>query len=392
MMDLSKYTMLDLSWLSPGPYGSMFLADMGMDVIKIEEPERGDYLREYTPDVGETGDSNLFYSINRNKKSVALDLKTELGREVFLEMAETADVVFEQFRPGKVDELGVGYDDVRQRNENIVYCSLTGYGQYGPYKDRPGHSLNYEATAGMISDTKPRDSSIPVQPSFPIGDMAGGLMAALSIVSALLHKESGGGGQHIDVAMTDVVLSMATGQEWMFGADENTPDELFTPPEDMNHPSNNVYETKDGEFITIACVEEKFWRRFLDHIDRPELQDYRYAFGDDKEYAIGEIEAEIRSKTRDEWDEIFGETIPYAPVIDFEDVPDHPYIQSREVIKAMDIEGGEMPMIGLPFETTAEIDEMREGAPNLGEHTEEVLGRVRNEEEIEQLRRDDVIP
>jgi len=393
-MDFSEYTVLDLSWLLPGPYGTMLLSDLGMEVIKVERPGEGDYSRWLPPEVGDTGLSHLFHTVNRGKKSVVVDLQTDEGVSAFLDLAADADVIFEQFRPGVVDRLGIGYDAVSEVNEDIVYASLSGYGQDGPYRNRVGHDINYAAIAGLLDKTKSKDSDMPAQPGYPIGDMGGGLLAAFAIISGLLERELGHGGQYLDVSMTDLILSLGTGQEWaadMELAGEEIPPEWREPPEDMIHPNHAIYETADGKYVTIAAVEEKFWDSLLEELGREDLRDYHYARGDRADYATEELQSEFATRTRAEWEEALGDEIPFAPVNEFHEVFEHPQVEAREMVKKTSIDGEEVTQLGFPMKSSTDIDERLEPGPDLGEHTTEVFERVLSSGEIERLRQADVI-
>lgn len=390
-MNLEQYTVLDLTWLLPGPYGSMLLADMGADVIKIEEPERGDYARWLEPDVDGSESGALFESVNRNKKSVTLDLKADEGRGAFLELAEDADVIFEQFRPGVVDRLGIGYDDVREVNDDIVYCSLSGYGQTGPYSDRVGHDLNYVGLTGLLHETVSRDGSMPAIPAFQIGDKVGGMFSAFLIASALLDREAGNGGQYLDVSMTDVVASLGTGQSWRAFMSDDLPAEERSPRA-MEAPCYNVYETKDRKYLTVAPREEKFWNALLEELGREDLAEYQFATGEEGEYAYAELQSEFETKTRAEWLEYLSEDTMVAPVNDFDEAFDHPQLQSREMVDKMELEGGEeFSYVGFPAISSSDIDDMRSPAPSFGEHTEEVLSQHLSEERLAELEANDLI-
>jgi crotonobetainyl-CoA:carnitine CoA-transferase CaiB-like acyl-CoA transferase len=205
-MDLDGIRVLDLTQLLPGPYGTQLLADMGAEVVKVEPP-RGDPARLVRAQPGWSG--YVFSAVNADKKSVALDLKQAAGREAFYDLVGDADVVFEQFRPGVADRLGIDHETLAAHNEEVVYCSLTGYGQAGPYRDRAGHDLNYVGFAGLADMTRDADGA-PTPPGYPIADMTGGLMAVTSILGALLSRELGNtGGTRIDLSMTDAVLAYA---------------------------------------------------------------------------------------------------------------------------------------------------------------------------------------
>src|SRR6056297_3088540 len=255
-MRLDGIRVLDLSRLLPGPYATQLLADAGAEVIKIEDTDAGDYARVMPP-YTDDGVGAIFDAINRGKRSVALDLKSDEGREAFLTLAESADVVFEQFRPGVVDRPGVDYESVRARNENVVYCSLSGFGQTGPHADRVGHDLNYVGMAGLLDMTRADEDSPPQIPGYPVGDMAGGLFAAFSIVGALLSRELGNtGGEYVDVAMTDVVASFSQSIAYdALAGEEPRPGETALTGDG---PWYDIYECADGRYVTIAALEPKF--------------------------------------------------------------------------------------------------------------------------------------
>src|SRR5262249_29512561 len=202
---LSGIRVLDLSRPLPGPYCSMMLGDLGAEVIKVEEPTTGDPTRHGQPRVGRHGAA--FLQVNRNKKSIALDLKSPKGRQAFLKLAESADVILEQFRPGVVDRLGIAYPAVSELNPRLVYCSLSGFGQSGPHRLRSGHDLNYLALSGVLGLTTDQNGK-PVIPGVQVADLAGGMVAAFGILAALLARERTGRGQLVDVSMFDVMLSM----------------------------------------------------------------------------------------------------------------------------------------------------------------------------------------
>lgn len=390
-MNLEDYTVLDLTWLLPGPYGTMLLADMGAEVIKIEEPTRGDYARWLEPEVEPTDSGALFHSVNRNKKSVTLDLKSDAGRETFFELVADADVVFEQFRPGVVDRLGIGYDDLREVNEEIVYCSLSGYGQDGPYSDRVGHDINYVGLAGLLGETVSKDGTFPAVPAYQIGDKVGGMFSAFMIVSALLDREAGNGGQYLDVSMTDVVASLGTGQSWRAFRSEELP-EAERSPAAMEAPCYHVYETKDGKYVTIAPREEKFWVQLLEELNREDLAEYQFATGEDAAYAREELQSEFEKRTRDEWEEYLSEETMFAPVNEFDEVFEHPQLRARDMLGEMEVGDGEaFSYVGFPAKSSSEIEELRSPAPGFGEHTDEVLSRVVSEDRLKELEEDDVI-
>lgn len=387
-MDLSDVTVLDLTRLLPGPYASHLLAEMGADVVKIEDPEVGDYARFIEP-IAPSEQGAVFTAINRGKQSVTIDLKSERGIDVFYRLVEETDVVFEQFRPGVADRLGVGYEDVSEHNPSVVYCSLSGYGQSGPYRDRVGHDLNYAGFAGLIDMTRPSPEDSPVIPGYPIGDMAGGVFSALSIVGALLSRELGeGDGTYIDVSMTDAVLSFsqAVAALAMYGDDPRPGETELTG----KYPCYDVYETKDGRYVTIAALEPKFWENLCEALGTEHLVERHRAEDESVREAVREeLQSEFRSKTRDEWERQLGEADVMCGLVNTPaEALEDPHIQHRELV------GGdeELPRIGYPAEVKDGLGGSEEFIPEMGEHTEDVLQEYGfDEEEIETLKNEGVI-
>src|SRR5439155_13050144 len=266
---LSGIRILDLSRLLPGAYASQMLADYGADVIKIEEPGSGDYGRFMPPQLA-GGMSLYFVAINRNKRSMTLNLKLQAGREIFLRMVRQADVVLESFRPGVMDRLGLGYEQLKEANPGIVYCGISGYGQDGPYRLRAGHDLNYAGYAGLL-DYNRGPGGEPAMPPTQLGDLAGGsYMAVIGILAAVVGRAQTGEGRKIDVSMTEGVMSLLS---LVAGAYLNT-GKAPRPGHsrlDGGLPCYNIYEAKDGKYVTLAALEPKFWNTFCTHIGHLEL-------------------------------------------------------------------------------------------------------------------------
>ncbi|UHQ96128.1 CaiB/BaiF CoA transferase family protein [Natrinema halophilum] len=383
-MDLSSITVLDLSQLLPGPYGTQLLAEMGADVIKIEQPDGGDYSR-YTEPTMDSGQGAVFTAVNRGKESVTLDLKCDEGREAFYRLAAEADVVFEQFRPGVVDRLGVGYEDVSEYNSEIVYCSLSGYGQTGPYRKRVGHDLNYAGFAGLIDMTRADEDERPRLPGYPIGDMAGGTFAALSIVGALLSRELGStGGNYIDISMTDAVLSFsqAVGVLAMTGQNPRPGKTHLTG----KYPCYDVYETADGRYLTLAALEPKFWATLCDELDKPHLLE-KHQSGDEavRTAVRDELAETFRTKDLAAWEDQLGDVdVMIGRVNTPQEALEDPHLRERDVIKT----GGDGPQrIGFPASVQQGLDGGKGPVPDLGEHTDSVFRRFGfDDEEIASLR------
>jgi crotonobetainyl-CoA:carnitine CoA-transferase CaiB-like acyl-CoA transferase len=368
-MDLSALRVLDLTQLLPGPYATQLLRDLGAEVIKVERPG-GEPGRRFGE--GETpAGSALFDVVNRGKRSVTVDLKTDAGREAVLAVAEGVDVVVEQFRPGVVDRLGVGYEDVRARNGDVVYCSMSGYGATGPYRDRAGHDLNYVGTAGLLDMTRPDEGSKPVVPGYPIADMAGGLVAALSIVSALLSRELGDdGGEHIDVAMTDAVLSLSqiVAGPAVAGVDQRPGETVVTG----KYPCYGVYECAEGRYVTLAALEPAFWEAFCGTVGRPDLADEHMADdGTTRERVREELRSIFAGRSREEWLEALADVdATVGPVNTVREAFADTAVGAREFVREVD---GQLRRAGFPAQGSDGPPRTDAPAPLAGEHTEAVL-------------------
>ncbi|WP_336328252.1 CaiB/BaiF CoA transferase family protein [Halovenus sp. HT40] len=367
-MQLDSVRVLDLSRLLPGPYATQLLADAGAEVIKIEDTGSGDYARAMPPYTDE-GVGAVFDAVNRGKKGVALDLKSEDGQEVLYRLAEDADVVLETFRPEVVDRLGVDYERLRAVNEDLVYCSLTGYGQGGPLADRVGHDLNYVGRAGMLDLVREDKDSRPQIPGYTVADMAGGLFAAFSIVSALLSRELGsGGGEYIDVSMTDVVLSFSQAVvQPVFEGEQPPPGEG-----ELNggYPWYDVYETADGEYVTFAALEPQFYRAFCEAIDREDLIGAHMTDDDAEREALrAELTDIFSARTREEWlEHLDGVEASVEPVYTLSEAIEDEQIASRDLIW-----DERRPRIGFPAQGSDVPTDRGRPVPGQGEHTAEVL-------------------
>lgn len=343
---LSGIRVLDLTRLLPGAFCTQLLADMGADVIKVEEPESGDYMRWAPPLVN--GQSALFDALNRNKRSVALDLKTDEGRDALLRLTERADVLVEGNRPGVMARLGLGWDALHARNPRLVMCSITGYGQDGPYASRAGHDLNYMAIAGALGLNGARDGP-PVPLSVQVADIGGGgLQPAVAILGALVAVQRGGEGRWIDAAMTDGAVSWMALAFAAHGAGERVArgDQRLSG----RYACYRVYECADGRHYSVGALEPKFWRALCDALDRPDLVEQQYAEDMAVQSAMEEL---FRSRTRDDWEaKLSGLDACCEPVLDVDEVASHPQIVARGLLS-------------------------RKGrGPRLGEHTEEVLREI----------------
>ena len=366
-MRLDGVRVLDLTRYLPGPYATQLLADAGADVIKIEDPA-GDPARhlDFAPD---STDGTLFDAVNRGKRSVALDLKTEAGTAAFLALARDADVVIEGFRPGVADRLGVGDEAVREQVPDIVYCSLSGYGATGPYETRAGHDLNYVAFAGLLDTNRANESEAPRVPGVQVGDMTGGLFAAFSVAGALCSRALGNtDGEHLDIAITDVLLSVSQSlAPAAFGDDPPRPGETVLAGA---LPWYGVYETADGRYVSLAALEPVFWERFCETVDRPDLVEVHGTEDGATRAALREeLDAIFAGRTHEEWEELFADTdATVEPVRSLGEALTHPQTESRELVER----GPGPARVGFPARSSAPA-EPGGGVPGHGEHTASVL-------------------
>lgn len=383
---LKGIRVLDLSRMLPGPYCSMMLADLGAEVIKVEEPKIGDPTRHSPPMID--GRSAAFLQVNRNKKSIALDLKQPEGRGIFLKLASTADCVLEQFRPGVVDRLGVDYAIVAAVNPKVVYCSLTGFGQNGPHRERSGHDLNYLALSGVLGLTTDERGK-PVIPGVQVADLAGGMIAAFAMLAALLGRERTGRGQYIDVSMFDVMLSMLPvpaahhfagktigvgGKYALSGA----------------YPFYNVYETSDGKFMTLGALEPKFWANFCRKVGSEDLISRQFDSGIERESLFEKVRAIFKSRTRDEWIEIMRDAdCCCEPVLSMSEAFEHEQTQARKMIRESEDMSKEL---GSAYKLSEAPPQPGIPAPALGENTNELLASIGiPEEQLTRLRETGII-
>ena len=384
-MRLDGIRVLDLSRLLPGPYATQLLADSGAEVVKVEDTDAGDYARGLAPYTSR-GVGAVFDAVNRGKRSVAIDLKSEAGREAFYRLVEDADVLLEGFRPGVVDRLGIDYETLTEYNDDLVYCSLSGYGQEGPWADRAGHDLNYVALAGLLDMTRESSDEKPRIPGYPIGDMAGGLFAAFAIVEALLSRELGNaGGEYVDVAMADVVASFA--QPVAYQAFTGDPDEPRPGDTSLTGglPWYDCYETADGKWVTLAALEPQFWRAFCEAVDRDDLVDEHGTRDPD---VLEALEAELRDlfreRTRDEWETALADVdAAFAGVYAPAEAVDHPQFRARDLHERPD---DAPPRIGFPARFGDESTGRDERVPAQGEHSRRYLAEAGyDDEKIEAL-------
>lgn len=393
MRPLEGIKILDLTRLLPGPYGTMLLGDLGAEVIKIEEPERGDYARWNPPQINGVGSRHLL--LNRNKKSLTLNLKAPEGKAVLRRMVEQgADVLIEQFRPGVMERLGVGYKDLEKVNPRIIYCSLTGYGQDGPYRDLAGHDLNYIGIAGVLGLTGQKGGS-PVIPGIQIADLiGGGLYAVIGILSALMARQKTGRGQYVDISMLDGVVSLLPDSAALYFAEGKAP-RAGERRLGGGLPQYQVYQTQDGKYLAVGALEEKFWANLSRLIGRPEWAE---KIPRELEPRCEEIQKEMarlfKTKTQKEWlDLLMHEDTCVTAVQSLDEVFADPQVRSRQMlVETTHPKAGRVRQIGVPIKFSETPGEIRMPAPEIGEHTEEILGELGfAQEDIDRLRKMGVI-
>jgi crotonobetainyl-CoA:carnitine CoA-transferase CaiB-like acyl-CoA transferase len=372
MPALDDVRVLDLTRLLPGPFCTMLLADFGADVIKVEDVTGGDYMRWMPPLVDEY--SAMFHPINRNKRSLAIDLKNPLGREAFLRLAAGTQVVVESFRPGVMDRLGIGFAALHDANPSLVLCSISGYGQDGPFRDRAGHDLNYAAVAGvLLLGGTAKDG--PAMPGLQVGDLGGGALdAALAIMIALHHASRTGEGQHCDVSMVDGLVSWAGVHASQLFATGEVPG----PGEGTltgRYPCYRIYPCADG-YLSVGALEPKFWREFVEVIGLAELGSSGLAEGDEGQRAIAAVEAVLLTRTRSQWEAALeNHDVCVEPVLDIGETFEHPQVRGR----GMRLEAGDgrpTAQTGFPIRLSGTPAGYRRRAPGYGEHTDEVLAAI----------------
>jgi crotonobetainyl-CoA:carnitine CoA-transferase CaiB-like acyl-CoA transferase len=366
---LAGVRVLDLTRLLPGPFATWVLADLGADVVKVEDPRGGDWLRWLPPLRGEQSDA--YHALNRSKRSVALDLRNPAGAAALRRLAARADAVVESFRPGVLDRLGAGFEALRAANPRIVLCSITGYGQDGPYAARAGHDLDYCAFAGVLAANGPPERPLPL--GVQVADVAGGAWPAVAgILAAILRARATGEGAHVDVSMTEGALAMLS---LVSGIAEGRGAAIARGRELLNGGAAcyGVYRTQDGRFVALGALEPKFFEAFCAAVGRPDLAPRQLEEGGAGPRA--ELEAIFAARTRDAWEAFAAEhDVCLAPVLEGDEPREDPQLRARGAF--VDVraprEGRAIRAIASPVRLRGEAAAPRP-APSLGEHAEEVL-------------------
>ena len=369
---LEGITVLDFTRLLPGPFCTQLLCNLGAEVIKIEDPKLGDYMRSVPPIVHDV--SYPFLMVNRGKRSLSVDLKTPAGQEIVHKLARGSDVVVEQFRPGVMARLRVAYDDLAMMNPRLVYCSFSGYGQTGPYKDLPGHDINFQALAGILGVTTGREDKAPAIPGVPIADLASGFNAALAILAALRVRDRTGRGEFIDVSIYDTAVTLmvlglarflATGEEPVAG------ETLLTG----SFPFYSLYETKDGRWLSVATVEPKFWSRMCELIGAPDLAEKQFKDGAERFQVAQALADKFRGRTLAEWEAMLAkENLPITGVKRVSEVVRDPHVKARGLLPVVDVSGlWKLQVIAHPAKHATLETRNPTRVPAKGQDTEEIL-------------------
>lgn len=372
---LSSLKILDFSTLLPGPFASLLLADMGADVLRVESPSRMDLVRVLPPH--DQGVSASHAYLNRNKRGIALDLKKPEAVQLVKQLVQDYDIVLEQFRPGVMDKLGVGYEALKAINPRLIYVSITGYGQTGPYKDRAGHDINYLALAGLASYTGRRDSG-PLPLGIQAADIAGGsLHGVIGLLAAVVQRQVTGQGQQVDISMTDCAFSLHA----MAGAGYLA---CGVEPAMENQPLNggsfyDYYQSRDGRWFSVGSLEPQFMQQFCAALGRPELAARGLSMRPDDQQALKrEIQNEFDKRDFADWCERFAALDACVePVLSLAEAVEHPQLQARGVVTDVPRDSAEpQRQIACPIRFSAGLDTPRHIGVSVGAHTDQVLAEL----------------
>ncbi len=393
-MSLSGVRVLDFSRVLAGPYCSMMLAELGADVLKVEDPAGGDEAREWPPFVH--GQSGYFFSVNRSKRSIAIDLKKDEGKRIVQELAVQSDVILENFAPGVTQRLGIDYPTLAALKPDLIYCSISGFGQTGPYRDKRAYDPILQAMSGLMSVTGSRDGE-PVKCGVAITDVASAVFAAFSIATSLYRREKTGQGQYIDLGMLDCSLAMMTFQAAIYLCGSGVPG-LFGSENPTRVPSAN-YRTADGRFLHLV-VNDRQWPKFCELLGVPHLADdpdfssnrVRVAHRDQVNALITE---QMLTRGTEEWLTLFEAAgLPAGPVNSLDQVIADPQVKAREMVKSFEHPlAGLVEAIDMPFRFADAGTRIRGAPPLLGQHTEEILRGLLgySGEEVERLKAEGVV-
>ncbi|MEX1078008.1 MAG: CoA transferase [Homoserinimonas sp.] len=378
---MSGIRILDLTQVMSGPFCTMMLADLGADVIKIENPEGGDQTRKDWGFAIKGDDSRAFLALNRNKRSVCLDLKSEEGLQDFYALVETADVVIENFRPGVTKRLSIDYDTLREISPQLIYASISGFGQTGPYSKYPGYDLIAQGMTGVMSVTGEADGG-PVKCGLPISDLGAGMFCAIGILGAVVARQKTGEGQYLETSLFESALAMSVWESTEFFATGNVPQRTGSANR-MSAPYQAI-ATKDGH-LTIGANNDKLWRGMCKLIDAEQLADDERFVDNDRRMSnlpelVSVLEGYFAERTTDEWIEMFLDAgLPAGAIRDYGYVlTEDPHVKARNMIGSYDhpVEG-ELSVLASPIKLYGTPATIRTAPPLLGQHTDEVLQQVK---------------
>jgi alpha-methylacyl-CoA racemase len=369
MTALAGLRVLDLTRYIPGPYCTMLLGDLGADVVKVEEPGMGDPTRAVPPAVG--GDSAVHASLNRNKRSIVVDIRQAEGASVVRKLAARADVVVDAYRPGALARRGLGAEALRRENPRLVHCSLTGYGQDGPLAARAGHDVNYLALGGLLGQLAASDGT-PVMPAAQIADMTGALVATIGILAALQARERSGQGQEVDVSMLEGVLALMTVPAARALAEETAANELRG-----RHACYNVYRCRDGRYLAVGALEPKFWESLCEAMGLAEHKGRQWERGPRRQETIDAFARAFASRDRDEWLRVLEKADACVePLLDVPEMAAHEQVRARRAVVAARTGATEFRTVASPLRLSATPVAEPRPVPALGQHTDEVLGEL----------------
>lgn len=404
MLPLDSIKILDLSRMLPGPYCSMILGDLGAEIIRVENPR---YPYSNLPPLYRKGrykESAFNAILMRNKKSIALNLKKKEGKKIFYDLAKDADVILETFRPKVIDKLKIDYKTISQINPSIIYCSLTGYGQDGPYEQLAGHDMNYLGICGIMDLNRPRmhyhqENEIrkPIVPGMQCADIGGALVAAIAIQGAIIERDRNpkNKGQYIDVSMLDSAFSfMPMAAAYHFAQEINEKSVRSENPLHGAMPYYSVYRTKDNKYLTIGAIEMKFWHQLCEALGRDDLKLKQNVRGIEKEALFQDLQKEFLKKTQAEWMEIFEDyDTCVMPVKDFSQACQDPQIKARNmVVEQAHPQFEKIPNIASPIKYSRTPLRIRSLAPKMGEHTEKILSDLNySKQKIKELKKKKII-
>ncbi|MFX1279590.1 MAG: CaiB/BaiF CoA transferase family protein [Promethearchaeota archaeon] len=405
-LPLENITILDLSRMLPGPYCTMILSDLGANVIRVENP--GDPMSNLPPFFQKGGYSESAFNavLMRNKKSITINLKSEAGKKIFYELVKRADVVMDTFRPKVMERLEIDYKTLSSINPSIICCSMTGYGQDGPYEQIAGHDINYIAVAGVLDATRERYElgkddieRRPIPPGVSVGDIGGALVSVIGILGALFERDHNPEkkGQYIDISMTDSVFffnPLAAAAKFVRDLREESEESVKRAKTGGGSPYYYAYKTKDERYIAVGAMEPKFWQGLCDGLNRPDLKSKMWVQGEEKEKVFKELETEFSKKTSEEWFEVFKNYDTCISLVqNYFEACEDPQIKARNMIVTMEHPiFGEIQNLASPIKMSRTPPTIRSLAPKTGQHTEEILKSLNySEDQIQNLKKNKII-